>query len=131
MRRGWLRMTIHKKEFYIVELKNYKEVDEDQVEILRENIIEGLTTGLRYISIISPEGVNRAEEEGHTTDNIEISEYLIVLNDEDEIDIEKTAALVVEDMLLNGMLICMRNVYEEIKDTNGCWIDKILEDDDA
>jgi len=124
-------MTIHKKEFYIVELNDYEKVNEDQIEILRENIVEGLTTGLRYISVVSPEGVNRAEEEGHSADDIEISEYLIVVNDEDKIDIEKTADLVVKDMLLNGMLICMRNVYEEIKKSNGSWIDKILEDDDA
>lgn len=124
-------MTTYKKEFFIVELENYKDIDDDQVAILRENITEGLVTGLRYISIISPEGVNRAEEEGHTTDDIEISEYLIVLNYADEIDFEKTTELVVQEMLLRGTLICMRNAYEEIKDTNGSWIDKILEDDDA
>jgi len=123
-------MTINKKEFYIVELKNYKKVDDDQVEILRENIVEGLVSGLRYISIISSEGVNLQEEE-FTPGEIELGEYILVLNDEDEIDIEKTTDLVVEDMLLNGALICMRNVYEEIKKSNGHWIDKILEDDDA
>ncbi len=123
-------MTIYKKEFYIVELKNYKKVTDVQIEILRENIVEGLITGLRYISVINPDGVNRAEEL-QTADSIEISEYLIVVNDEDKIDIEKTADLVVKDMLLNGMLICMRNMYEEIRKSNGHWIDNILEDDDG
>lgn len=123
-------MTINKKEFYIVELNNYEKVVDDQVAILRENIIEGLVSGLRYISIISSEGVNLQEEE-FTPGEIELGEYILVLNDEDEIDIEKTADLVVKDMLLNGALICMHNVYEEIKKSNGHWIDKILEDDDG
>jgi hypothetical protein len=121
-------MTIYKKEFFIVELTNYEGLDNITVRELRDSIVNGLNSGLRYISIISPEGKNRAEEAGHTANDIEISEYIIEVNAEDEIDIEKTADLVVKDMILNGMIICMRNAYEEIKESNGCWIDKILGD---
>lgn len=124
-------MTIYKKEFFIVELRNYEGLDNVTVRELRSSIVGGLTKGLRYISIVSPEGENRAEKAGHTADDIELSEYIIVIDEEtDEIDIEKTADLVTKDMVLNGMIICMRNAYEEIKDSNGCWIDKILGDDD-
>jgi len=123
-------MTIYKKEFFIVELKNYNGLDNVTVRELRSSIVNGLTKGLRYISIVNPEGVNRAEQEGHTADDIEINEYLLEVDENDEIDIEKTADLVTKDMVLNGMIICMRNAYEEIKDSNGSWIDKILEGDD-
>jgi hypothetical protein len=124
---------VERKEFFIVELNHYEGLDNITVRELRDSIIKGLERGLRYISIINPDGVNRAEEAGHTCENIEINEYLIVLNDDDEIDIEKTADLVTKDFIINGMIICMRDRFEEIKDTNGKWIDKILNkgDDDA
>jgi hypothetical protein len=121
-------MTIYKKEFFIVELKNYDGLDNITVREVRDSIMSGLENGLRYISIVDPEGVNRAEQAGHTADDIEISEYIIVLNDEDEIDIEKTANEVTKDFLDNGMIICMRNAYEEIKASDGSWIDDILGD---
>jgi hypothetical protein len=119
---------VYKKEFFIVELKNYEGLDKITVRELRDSVVRGLESGLRYISIVNPDGVNRAEELGHTTDDIELSEYIIAVNEEDEIDIEKTADLVTKDFVLNGMIICMRNAYEEVKQTNGAWIDKILED---
>lgn len=123
---------VERKEFYIVELNAFEGLDNITVRELRDSIINGLNKGLRYISIINPDGVNRAEEAGHTCENIEINEYLIVINDNDEIDIEKTADLVTKDFIINGMIICMRDRFEEIKESNGNWIDKILqgEDDD-
>jgi hypothetical protein len=122
---------MYKKEFFIVEVKNGDALDDIAIGAMRESVVGGLEDGLRYISVISPDGVNRAEEAGHTTEDIEISEYLIILNDEDQIDIDKTADLVTEDFVRNGMIICMRNIYEEIKASNGSWIDKILEGDDG
>lgn len=120
---------MQKKEFFIVELKNYNGLEDITVRELRDSIVSGLNSGLRYISIINPEGVNRAEEAGHKADDIELNEYLIVLGEDDEIDIEKTADLVTKDFIINGMIICMRNAYEEVKESNGCWIDKILGDE--
>ena len=122
-------MTLYKKEFYVVELSNKQGVDSETTKELREAIVEGLIAGLRYISIVTPEGANRADLEDSSAENIEINEYILVVDDDDKIDIEKTADLVVKDMVSNGMIICMRNAYEEIKASNGSWIDKILGDD--
>jgi len=122
-------MTLYKKEFYVVELSDQEGIDPEAKKELREAIVEGLVAGLRYISIVTPDGTNRADLEEGTAEDIEINEYILVVDDEDKIDIEKTADLVVEDMVLNSMIICMRNAYEEIKATDGSWIDKILGDD--
>ena len=121
---------MYKKEFYIVELKDFEALDHVTVRELRDAIIGGLEKGLRYISILTPEGVNRAEEEGHTADDIEINEYILVVDENDEIDIEKTANEVTKDLLQHGMIICMRNEYEELDCANGDWINKILEGQD-
>ncbi len=120
---------VYKKEFFIVELKNYEGLEDITVRELIDQLCAGLGFGLRYISIVSPDGVNRAEQVDLAENNIELSEYIIVVGDDDKIDIEKTAKLVAKDFILNGMIICMRNAYEEVKQTNGSWIDKILEDD--
>lgn len=124
------RVRMYKKEFYLVELKKYNGLDNVTVRELRDSIVSGLEKGLRYISIITPEGVNRAEQEGHTANDIEINEYIIVVGEDDEIDIEKTANEVTKDLLTHGMIICMRNEYEELDCSNGDWINKILEDED-
>lgn len=121
-------MTLYKKEFYLVELSDQEGLDSTSEKELREAIVEGLVAGLRYISVVTPDGTNRADLGDDTAEDIEIDEYILVVDDKDKIDIEKTADLVAKDMMLNGMIICMRNAYEEIQASNGSWIDKILGD---
>jgi hypothetical protein len=122
---------VERKEFFIVELNNYEGLDNITVRELRDSIINGLMKGLRYISIYTVDGKNRAEEAGHTANDIVIDEYILVLDDDGKIDIEKTADLVTKDMILNGMIICMRDRFSEMcKDDNTNWIDKIIQGDD-
>ncbi len=63
-----------------------------------------------------------------------IDEYIIVEDENGDMDFEKTADQVCKDMIINGMIICMRDRFAEMcKDDNTNWIDDILNkgDDDA
>lgn len=121
---------LKEKEFFLVELNDYVGLDQVTVRELRDTIVRGLESGLLYVSIMSPEGVNRAEVEGHTTEDIEIDEFIEVIGEDGKMDIMATADAVTRNMLLNGMIIVMRDKYEFIdEEANGCWIDKILKED--
>lgn len=124
-------MTVKEKEFFLVELCDFEATNDMTVRELRDVIIRGLNDGIRYVSVVSPQGVNRALEEGHTTDEIEINEYIRVDDEDGKMDIEATANAVVKDMIVTSMIIVMRDKYEMINDDgkNGEWIGKILEDD--
>ena len=125
-------MDLKAKEFYLVELTDYAGLDQVTVRELRDSVIRGLESGLIYVSIISPEGVNRAEEEGHTCNEIEINEWIEVHDENGERDVIATANAIVRDMLENGMIIVLRDKYDELDEgCNGCvnWIDKIMKED--
>lgn len=126
-------MDLKAKEFFLVELKDYAGLDQMTVRELRDSVIKGLESGLIYVSIISPEGVNRAEVEGHTCDQIEINEWIEVKDEDGNMDVVATANAVVRDMLITGMIIVLRDAYDELdEDEQGCvgWIDKIMNQED-
>lgn len=116
-------------EFYLVELKNFEGIDNLTVRDLRDAIVDGLNNGIYYVSVVAPDGSNRVEQEGHTCDEIEINEYIEVLDENGEMDVVKTADTITKDMLATGYIIVLRSKYEEIKDETG-WLDKILEEED-
>jgi hypothetical protein len=117
-------------EFYLIELKNFEGIDQMTVRGLRDAIIDGLESGVYYVSIIAPDGSNRVLEEGHTCDDIIINEYIEVLDENGDMDVVATADAITRDMLLNGYVIVLKNKYDEIKDDTG-WLDKILEEEDG
>lgn len=116
-------------EFYLIELQNFEGLDHMTVRDLRDAIVEGLEGGVYYVSVIAPDGSNRVETEGHTCDDIEINEYIEVLDENGEMDILATADAITKDMLATGYIIVLKSKYDEIKDETG-WLDKILEEED-
>lgn len=124
-------MDLKEKEFYLVELTDYIGLDQITVRELRDTIVRGLESGLLYVSIMSPEGVNRAEVEGHTTEDIEINEFIEVLDENGKMDIIATADAITKDMLTTGMIIVLKDKYEFIEDDlDENWIDSILNKED-
>lgn len=116
-------------EFYLIELKNFEGLDQMTVRDLRDAIVDGLNSGVFYVSVIAPDGSNRVVEEGHKCDDIEINEYIEVVDENGDMDIIATADAITKDMLEHGYIIVLKSKYEEIKDNTG-WLDKILEEED-
>lgn len=116
-------------EFYLIELKNFEGIDQMTVRDLRDAIVDGLNSGVYYVSVVAPDGSNRVQEEGHTCDEIEINEFIEVLDEDGEMDVVATADAITKDMLIHGYIIVLKSKYDEIKDDTG-WLDKILEEED-
>lgn len=119
---------LKEKEFFLIELNGLISDDEHTVKDIRNSILEGLEEGVEYISIYAPDGTNRIEVAGQSTEDIEIDECIECYDEDGKFDMEKTADAVTKEMIVTGMIIYMRDKYDELGDENGTWIDKIMED---
>jgi hypothetical protein len=101
------------------------------VKDLRDTFMRGVEKNIKYISVINKKGENMFQTEGHSTKELEDEDWIEVLDEEGNLDVEETANLITKDFLTNTAIIAMRfekDLYDELGDDKD-WIDCILEDD--
>lgn len=124
-------MTKEGKRLYWIICMDDSDVDWEQIKVreVRDSIIEGLKSNVKYISVINVHGENMYEEEGHKTDSLDDEPWIEVFDEDGNLDYEETANKVTRDFILNCAVIAMRfesDVLAEIgKDCS--WIDSILD----
>jgi hypothetical protein len=113
------------------------DVDDDledyDLEDLRDNIVTALNNKFKYLSVINEYGENVYEDDDCQTESFDELELLEVLDDDGNVDIEKTADLVMEDFLANRAIIAMlydKNQYDELEVEDRSWLNSIIEDEE-
>lgn len=126
-------MTKRKKHYWYLKLEDiYAKMPEVKVRQFREAIVVALEKKVHYASIITKDGINRVTAGGHTPDDITDDEWIKVLDDNGEFDIEATATMIVKDMLVAGAVIAMRyedEMYDIVTEKDKDWITNILQGD--
>lgn len=100
-----------------------------KVRELKDSVVRALEKNIHYASVLTKDGVNRVETEGHTPNDIKDDEWIKVIDENGELDIEATATKVVKELLIMGAILIMRyddEMYDEVTDDDKQWIDDIL-----
>jgi hypothetical protein len=123
-------MAERKKHYWYLKLEDiYAKMPEVKVRQFREAIVAALEKKVHYASIITKDGINRVTAGGHRPDDITDDEWIKVLDDNGEFDIEATATVIVKDMLITGAVIAMRyedEMYDIVTEKDKDWITAIL-----
>lgn len=124
-----------KRHYWVIGLNG--DVDDDledyDLEDLRDNIVTALNNKFKYLSVINEYGENVYEDDDCQTESFDELELLEVLDDDGNVDIEKTADLVMEDFLANRAIIAMlydKNQYDELEVEDRSWLNSIIEDEE-
>lgn len=122
-------MVEKKKKHYFLASLDSLDLNHLTVRDLYETTVKGLRKKTKYASMVAVDGTHRAEIEGFKPEDLTDEDFIEVLDEDGELDVDATAKKVVLDFLTNHALLIMRyeeDMYNFVDADCKKWIDRIL-----